>query len=226
MTEEDDDDLPRSVFTLEETAEGYQRLWNLKSPWDPAPRDPNGDRDRDQVYRAVGAALTHWEQLEMALALLFGTIIDSNTSAGRAAYGSVVSAAARLDLIMAAADANKRISADRLTAITRLVAHEIGRLVARRNEIAHGQVTRFRRAEGAAGKAPELEGHYLVPPYYNTRKHLSYRDKQATSTAFGTLKYAYTSYQIGYYALQFQLYAERVHLLWPQIDAIHLGKLT
>jgi hypothetical protein len=220
MTDKPPRDLLEELFRT--IAQDCQRRWRMANPWDPAPKEPKGDDDPNDVYRAVGVALIQWEQLEEALASLLGVIIDSDTRSTKLAYGTVAAGAARLNMIVAAAGADRRIDEATFEELWRLIDAEIGRLSVRRNEIAHGQVTHMCNGGSPDDGPAEPEGHYLVPPFYDTRKQHSFRNDAASSKAFGHVRYAYTSEQIAHYALQFHLSAERVRDMGMRVTVIHL----
>src|ERR1700726_723693 len=68
---------------------------------------PIGDQEADEVYRALGKALSSWELVEEALARLFGLFTSTThqypqMAPAIRAYGSVVSFKSRADMVLAA----------------------------------------------------------------------------------------------------------------------------
>jgi hypothetical protein len=79
-------------------------------PWDPRPISPLGDSKEDAIFTAVGQALTEWEVLENRCARLFAVLVSANhkrayLAPAIRAYGTVVSAATRQQMLVNAAEA-------------------------------------------------------------------------------------------------------------------------
>jgi hypothetical protein len=49
-----------------------------------------GESDKDALHLAVGRALNEWELVESILALIFGLLVESRSSAARHAYGTLI----------------------------------------------------------------------------------------------------------------------------------------
>jgi hypothetical protein len=183
----------------------------MPNPWDVVPREAQGDADDERIYLAVGLALSKWEILETALAGLFRVVVNAQFDPAAAAYGSIVSGASRIEMVLAAARSAPAIDASTLSEVTVLL-NQVGKLSGRRNEIAHGQVTRF---EGPGGVD---HGRFLVPATYNSRKKHNPRKPFASdATAMDHYSYAYTSAQIRQYADHFITYSDKV---WPLIEGV------
>jgi hypothetical protein len=180
--------------------------------WDPLPREAKGDEGFDKIYHAVGLSLSAWETLESGLAALFKTLIPIQFDAPLiAAFGSVASGPARIQMIVAAANALFALDAGTFKDLKTLM-NEIGNMSGRRNEIAHGTVSRF------TGPDDTDHGCYLVPAWFNTKKKRSPRKPfTADSTSMDHYTYAYTSAQILEYAERFKAYSEKV---WPLIERV------
>jgi hypothetical protein len=135
-----------------------------RSYWDVPPRADHGDSDDDQLYRAVGYALSQWEGLEIALSGLFAVLVESKSQAATRAYGALASARARVEALASAAEVffATEISShfDTFQAILKVV----GWAGSRRNDIAHGIVLTYARHDTVGG------GFFLVAPHYNSRK--------------------------------------------------------
>jgi hypothetical protein len=157
--------------------------------WDPRPPPAAGDASEDDTFRAVGQALSHWENLENHLAAIFAATIRGHGGAARRAYGIVQASKTRTDMIRHAAAA--RFEGRRTHALImpelKALLDLVDRYAARRNEIAHGVVypySAYRR---------DASGFCLFPSYYSTRKRGL--DNQPT--------YIYSSTEIKYFAERF-----------------------
>jgi hypothetical protein len=181
----------------------------MSNPWDVFPREAHGDDDADQIYLAVGWALSKWESFESVLANLFRYVVNADFDSAAAAYGSIISSQSRLEAILAAARAAPAVSPSMLSELATLLDH-IGKLAGRRNEIAHGVVTHFTGPETAD------HGYYLVPAPYNTRKKRPLGKRVGPAMDWGN--YAYTAKQIRQYADYFSLFSDKV---LPLISQIH-----
>ncbi len=76
------------------------------NPWDNQPWAADGEKNENDLFIAVGKALSHWELLEHAIASLFslvtvGSYFAPSTPALRA-YSSVGSTGNRIQLVRAA----------------------------------------------------------------------------------------------------------------------------
>jgi hypothetical protein len=186
----------------------------MPNPWDVLPRESAGDPTPEPLFLAVGMALSAWEIMDGWQATLFGELVSSRRGAAETAYGTVVSSSGRADMVLAAADRLLTDSAgDHLAELTTLV-NDIGKLSGRRNEIAHGFVCNF--------ETTSSNGCYLVPPIYNSKKHLTssaMRERMAKFTSsieiaqdfpFARYKYAYTASQIRTYTGHFRDYQKKM----------------
>ena len=175
-------------------ADGTARA--MHKPWDVAPALPVGDADVGRIYHAVGLALSRWEILEVALSYLYGTILDTKTSAAVTAYRSVTPEQFRLRLIQDALEGRQAAMPRPLHAeIVAFLDNEIVPLADRRNEIAHGTAV---LVKGGVG------GQYLVSPGSTARKLLWRRVPIASDVfPFRRLAFAYTASQIAAYGERF-----------------------
>lgn len=133
--------------------------------WDRPPAREKGDEDADEIYRAMGSALSTWEMVEDVFATLFQELVDSESIAAKRAYGAVVASGGRRDLLKAAAEVYfhiHKIDDDFRATFKNLIEH-FNLAGVRRNEIAHGHVITLFHME-------EEIGSFLVPPSYNSRK--------------------------------------------------------
>ncbi len=153
-------------------------------PWARPPIPPLGDETPDQVYRAVGYALSGWEYLGMEVCGLFDTFIgiELDNHASHRAYGAVTSWSTRKEMVTAASDAyffefhNPGLQA-RVDAAVKLV----DKYATCRNDIAHGIVSTF---EEFIEPKEGFRGWYLFPAFTSTK---------AMELPFRSPKYAYTS---------------------------------
>jgi hypothetical protein len=113
---------------------------NGPNPWDRPPIPPLGDESKDQVYMAVGAALSGWEFLGMEVCGLFDTFIGTelDNHASHQAYGAVTAWSVRREMLAAASDAyflefNNPILRERVETLVKLACR------------ASAQLTRSRR---------------------------------------------------------------------------------
>lgn len=153
----------------------------MNNPWDVRPRSPAGSPTIAEVFVAVGAALTHWENLEAELAELFDIAIGGESRAGFAAFSAVSSSSARTELLSAALPRALSDHPEILERASALV-EQVGKFGGRRNEIAHGRVFGL-----------EAHGFYLCPTNINPRKW----------TGTGAAKYQYRAEDIVAYAAEF-----------------------
>jgi len=79
--------------------------------WIMAPRADQGAKMEDEIYAAVGAALSAWEGVEEGLAEIFALFVgapEAGPASGHEpairAYGAVNSFSSSLDMVSAAAD--------------------------------------------------------------------------------------------------------------------------
>lgn len=174
--------------------------------WAQRPRAPCGDPAADEVYCAVGRALSEWETVETAVATLFAVVVGGHLAAKRA-YGAIASSVGRLQALKAAGDVfledKDQGDRDRLSLFLRLLESASGR----RNEIAHAVVVKYAAQDAPGG------GFYLAPPGYMTRKTRHWIDINTTSPDpfnFTTHNYAYTAAQINEYAAGFSSFAREL----------------
>jgi hypothetical protein len=139
----------------------------MPNDWDILPPPRKGDQKKDKLYAAVGDALTQWEKLEEKLAEIFSVLVGAAEMApGRgpaiSAYGSVGNFSIRAKLLGAAAEAVFRQypREPKIKNGFNNLMRKCNEFVARRNDIAHG------KCEFVAGR-----GYFLLPAFYNTKKH-------------------------------------------------------
>jgi hypothetical protein len=141
----------------------------MSQPWDVPPAPVSGDSHQDAISLAVGRALTSWEFIEEELAQIFAILVnadmaDPERAPAVRAYGSVMTARGRSDMLDAAGEAyfynkpNPQLQAE----FDSVVSHYRG-FAARRNDIAHGRA-------GQDSQNP-AHGWYLYPGLYNSKKY-------------------------------------------------------
>ena len=151
-----------------------ENAWMEQSAWDNLPKsevfwkrgngNTSGDDSPDNLWRAVGLALTSYEDLEEELAELFRFFIESNSKAALRAYGV---SSGRQNLLT---EASKEFFNRRNGYISDIdefnsILKHYSCAASFRNEIAHGIVRNFRLNDSdTAGK------WFLVAPSYNSRK--------------------------------------------------------
>lgn len=183
----------------------------MANPWDVFPREAHGDPGCVELYHSVGYALSLWEVMESALGELYVTIIQSESRTALAAYGSVVASSGRIDMVVAAAEADVSDAGKAIVPeIRQVVVKEIGKLAGRRNEIAHGHVAGFDLSD-----APTE--YFLVPPDYNTRKQMPVHHISTEAFPFSSFKYAYTSAQVLAYSEHFWTYTNKLYGLTDRL---------
>ena len=138
-----------------------------ENPFKQRPFAPVGDSDFDSLYPAVGKALNNWEHAEGSLAHLFGTIIrpSRNSYAARRAYGSIVTARGRKEMLESVAAVFFRNFQDEAAEKkTKTLLTHYQDAAARRNELAHGIVGGDKDDDG------KFLGYFVVPSAWNTNK--------------------------------------------------------
>jgi hypothetical protein len=189
-------------------------------PWDIRRLSPTGSATAEEVYQAVGHALSKWEFAETQFSDLYLCFIDayygrpygiSPRRAALRAYGSVVSFASRAEIVETAGkvffnerrrplndrEANARVLEYEKRVSVELVPllKELRGFCARRNEIAHGIVG------GARGQ------FYLSPSDFNPRKRPLTVERR---TQFESALYHYSADDIDYYRREFERLAQKI----------------
>jgi hypothetical protein len=137
-----------------------------RKSWD-APFALKGDSSEDDLFKAVGRALTDWEFVEEALARVYAALmrcdLNSPTPAVRA-YGAIIGSKARIDMILAAGEAYLSLPYTGTLVFPSQAKDgfapllmESARWSDRRNDVAHG-------------RAWQGGEHFLLPSLYATKK--------------------------------------------------------
>jgi hypothetical protein len=187
--------------------------------WKRPKQSPKGDDSQEPIYKAVGHALSNWEEADQALADLF-LIFTCNASKGqppeqvrnavRRAYGSIISNSGRRLAVEAAAevyfspweDFKKQIRKSLMEVLN--VVQWASRL---RDDIAHGIVWPFmtvevRDSEARTTKTERL-GCFLMPPEYKTDRTHAYPRGGGHPTEMLKAEYCFTSKNIEQIAFNF-----------------------
>jgi hypothetical protein len=156
----------------------------MPNPWDIIPKiAPRGDPHEDDIFRAVGRALTSWEYVEEEWADIFAILVNADMASPKKtpamrAYGAIPTARSRADMLDAAGEAyfygkpNPQLQSE----FESVLADYRG-LMACRNNIAHGR----------SGPDSATGQWYLYPGLYNSKKY----------PLSGPLSYLYSSVEIG-----------------------------
>jgi hypothetical protein len=196
----------------------------IPQPWDELPILPNGDATPEPIFESVGEALTAWETLESNLVGVYNRLIPSRNDAALAAWGALASSASRASMIVTAASYLFDDEEPIFRKLTQII-NEIGQMAGRRNNIAHGIVTRVRASMTLKdSKTRVVEGHFLIAAYYMTKKNLSPSQRmkrlQGDPETISPLamKYAYTAGQIRASAQVFRTYVNKLAELMCELD--------
>lgn len=180
------------------------------NPWDILPFEELGNEAPDEIYLAVGEALSAWEIVDEWRAQIFGVLVDTTSPAAQNAYGTIQSSAGRADLIKAAASVTLRDDRAYAAELQSLM-RDVEKLSGRRNDIAHG-VVRMRR--GYRNGIKGYLGYFLLPPSYNTRKRIGPQDVTSDDVEIiqnhPLTKYQYTAAQVRAYRGHFETYESRL----------------
>lgn len=197
--------------------------WTADSYWKQPVFDPAeiGDPVDTGIFMAVGAALSRWEEMEDMLADIFdvfGTdkersITNHSLQIGRHMFGIIESSSTRLKMLDVAASLyfghwwNHKAVRDPYTKLLGVISHASHR----RNEIAHGRVTRV-QVHREAGP-PKDSGFFLTSPRYAVNRNQPYYGGKWHSDdvlATDRSKYRYRMGDIAVFARKFELLGSKV----------------
>lgn len=184
----------------------------MSNPWDIPLKPKPGERLDlpDDLYAAVGKALSSWDGVESTLARIFAlccqTPIFGNPLGEPAirAYGSVVSFNGRAEMVDAASRAyfhNKKAPTAEIEMKLRGLLSECRQFAGRRNDIAHGRVEFLLGAEYDWWPQGEREHCWLFLPGLLSTKRYSL-DHEPT--------YIYMLAELTYFKDQFDNLAGRI----------------
>ncbi|PHN53232.1 hypothetical protein AO286_26575 [Pseudomonas syringae] len=184
--------------------------------WKAPDLSPHGSATQAEVFQAVGAALSAWESVESALAMLYVILCDGETGPYKAlarTFGSITSSGSRREAIKAAAEIYFGQDWETPKVKKRLVRilESIGEASRRRDEIAHGQ------AHGATINNKSY-GHFLfASEYISSRNYAFPQVNSADPLSFFTAKYRYTAVDILEFEIKFNALREAV---WQYLISI------
>lgn len=142
-----------SVRAIRNVASSISGFFAMPNPWDRPPKATSANADQNDIFRAVGQALSAWESVEHYIARIFAVLVaekisgppyatsaDGSSPAARA-YGSVISFQGRATMVEAAANAffYTHPHPEFPGRLRKLMKTAVG-WTARRNDVAHGIV--------------------------------------------------------------------------------------
>jgi hypothetical protein len=165
--------------------------------WERPVARKKGDQKPDDLYRAVGWALSQWERADETLAGLFSALTEcaqdpvSGTTVRRA-YGAIESNSGRRKAVEAVAEVFFGNYWDEKPVRQSLkeIIDAVGRASRIRDDIAHGIVQANLVIDG------EDYGAFHMPPPYNTGRSHAFSQKEDGALAFLRAKYRYTARDI------------------------------
>jgi hypothetical protein len=174
-----------------------------KQAWEVPPLPEKGDWSESGLFEAIGRALSAWERFEHSLADLYMAFLSPHVGGLPAyrAYGSIITAKGRLEMIQVAGRAYFSTSPDAKgeTGLKQIIklASDYG---PRRNELAHGIVGPY------SSPAGHVRGVALHPSDYATNKQIL-RGGLEIETMWGPRatipRYAYTSAEVKFFTRKF-----------------------
>jgi hypothetical protein len=181
-----------------------------------------GNRSQDEIFTAVGRALSHWELVEGSIATLFTLITLGNYHAPAnpmlRAYAAVTGSANRISMVEAALESwllnwNCPVGPNAVAAL-KDCRHWSGR----RNDIAHGLVDMF---------FDELGQWFLIPSLYARRGRILESNPVAGKSLIIKSGYRYNAAMIDSFSDQFLVLHGRMNEAtsamgeWFRIEAAH-----
>ena len=167
-------------------------------PWDPRPWPTGGEKNADEIYAAVGRALSQWERYEGHLSVLFSAIVsNSDNLPARRAYNAVRTFEARIEMLRRASEAYfAEKPTEWLQLLMKTVVTDGKNYVARRNEIAHGVVDHFQPFPPTLPR--ELIQEFALYPSYANTPNRDLKDMPL---------YCYSKAELEYFELAFRIIA-------------------
>jgi hypothetical protein len=194
----------------------------IRKAWDIRPKSAKGSATADDIYRAVGMALTSWEYVENALADAFTLFVGAPEESpprvpALRAYGAIVGFQSRAAMLDAAGEAffhkhrdqtpdpkldpqKEKLRGEFVSLLRETKGHSD-----RRNDIGHGIVSSSRL------------GSFLYPPDYNARKYPLLKDNL---TLHHRAAYAYTADDIHHYRKGFEELYDKLSVLCTELRHI------
>jgi hypothetical protein len=139
------------------------------SIWDRPSFPQRGDADKEEIWTAVGAALSAWGEYEGVLGRLFTIFIavEFPSPQAKRAFGAIRSFEGRRDLLRGSSEAffHYRRGTYREQVLFKAILRDASHAAERRNDLAHGIAMAF-TPEGKS----EPDGFCLMPSYYDSSK--------------------------------------------------------
>lgn len=170
------------------------------------PLATTGDRDTAQIPAAVGSALSTWENAERSFAAIFSKLVSPSGSgfAAQRAYGNIVAAAVRRQMIESAAEVFFRNFPDeQAQAELKELMKLHGAATSRRNDFAHGII--------GGDIVDDKFWHFLVPNTWSSKS----RDMHLQ------IEYRYSSSQILEFDRKFSVLGGRASQLRENLNKIY-----
>ena len=157
----------------------YQLASRYQDPkhWTRGQKSKNPAKYNKLIHVGVGHALSNWEHVEAAAAMLFSHFVNSTSIAALRAYGTINGTRAREAALKQAAETffalrkhaykkDRKVYDDLKIAekCTSILIHNYGAASGRRNDIAHGIAWEL------SAKEQDEQAWYLVAPNYNSPK--------------------------------------------------------
>jgi hypothetical protein len=192
------------------------------------PINARGDRNMDELAKAVAYALSTWETMDERMSFLFSILVQSQNGAAAAAYGALNSFGAQVRMVRAASEAVFR-RGDPLRDKINQALGDVSDLHGKRSNIAHGIIREYVKhsADKLGRQRASSSGFFLSPPMHNTRKKFSIdelNDKLRASPAFfGEFhrwqRFAYTSKQVAQITKVFRHYERQMLDIYVEVQA-------
>jgi hypothetical protein len=185
----------------------------------PAPA-AQGSASQDDVFLAVGAALSAWESAESALATLYVIMCDGETGTAKAlarTFGAITSSASRREAIREAAEIYFGQHWSMPTVKKRLsrMLDAIGEASRRRDEIAHGQAYGYSVNNIS-------HGFFLFASAYISSRNNAYPQGDPSDPFFlSTAKYRYSAAEIREFERRFNALRDAIFQYLISIRKIH-----
>jgi hypothetical protein len=127
----------------------HPSAWNRPAP------NRHGDIDVDDIYVAVGRALSEWSMVEIALGRLYAALDGALPQTAWTIYAAERDPRTRLERLMQTASTHFADGESEDSATCRRVIEAAGHAAQRRDDVVHGIAVLFRPGT--------LDGSYLVP---------------------------------------------------------------
>ena len=171
----------------------HPSAWNRPAP------NRHGDIDVDDIYIAVGRALSEWSMVEIALGRLYAALDGAQPQTAWSIYAAERDPRVRL-MRLSEAMQNRFIDGDTEDSLTcRRVIEAAGHAAQRRDDVVHGIAVLFRPGT--------LDGSYLVPTGF-------------TAGNSNVPEYAYTAAQLTTLRSQFGRLQDEINVLILRLQVV------